>query len=246
MKEIAQINKASSVPLYDQLVDILVGMIKNELKPNDKMLSERVICQTYDVSRTTVRLALSELENMGWIYKRHGKGTFVAALSQGKQNLLDNYSFTDQMREMGRTPQTKVLLFEIVQSNQYVSEEMGIDLGEAIYRLKRLRLADETPMMVEISYIPVELFKNLEEERIATKPLYEIFQDDYNQVVRVADEEFSASLVTDKEAELLDVEKNSACLRLKRTSYNKANKVIEFTLSTARSDQFVYKVRHTK
>lgn len=105
------INKNSSVPLYDQLVDILVNEINTKLKTNEKMMSEREICQKYDVSRTTVRLALSELENMGYIYKRHGKGTFVAALSQGKQNLMDNYSFTDQMRESGKAPQTKVLFF---------------------------------------------------------------------------------------------------------------------------------------
>ena len=238
------INKNSSVPLYDQLVDILVNEINTKLKTNEKMMSEREICQKYDVSRTTVRLALSELENMGYIYKRHGKGTFVAALSQGKQNLMDNYSFTDQMRESGKAPQTKVLFFKIVLSNQYISDKMGVDLGTEVYRLKRLRLADGIPMMVETSYIPVKEFQGLEESRIAKKPLYEIFKEDYNELVKVADEEFSVSLLTDKEALLLESEDDGACLRLKRTSYNKANIVIEFTLSTARSDQFVYKVRH--
>ncbi len=45
------------------------------MEPNDRMLSERKICDEYGVSRTTVRLAMAELEHMGYIYKRHGKGT---------------------------------------------------------------------------------------------------------------------------------------------------------------------------
>ncbi|MER2133009.1 MAG: winged helix-turn-helix domain-containing protein, partial [Carnobacterium inhibens] len=64
------INKNSATPLYTQLVEILIENITQKMKPTDKMMSEREICQAFDVSRTTVRLALAELENLGYIYKR--------------------------------------------------------------------------------------------------------------------------------------------------------------------------------
>jgi len=244
-KVFAMINKNSSVSLYHQLMDILIEEIKEKLQPNEKMLSERAICKKYDVSRTTVRLALLELENMGYIYKRSGKGTFVAELrGHDKQNLMDNYSFTDQMREMGKVPKTQVLAFEVVSSYQDIAEQLGLTSGAKVYYLKRLRLADGIPMMVEISYIPVEIFEDLEESRISRKPLYEIFKEDYNEIIEIADEEFSAGLVSAKESKLLEVKEGSACLKLKRRAFNKGNKVIELTFSTAKSDQFVYKVRH--
>ena len=106
------IEKNSATPFYNQLVDILLEEIDTKLKPNDKMMSEREICTKYDVSRTTVRQALSELENMGYIYKRPGKGTFVATLNRDKENLMDFYSFTEQMRQQGKVPSTQILSFE--------------------------------------------------------------------------------------------------------------------------------------
>jgi GntR family transcriptional regulator len=240
------INKNSPVPLYNQLVDILITQITEKLKPNDKMMSEREICQTFDVSRTTVRLALAELENMGYIYKRHGMGTFVSGSIKERKNLMDNYSFTDHMRQLNKEPKTIVVTFDIESINQLIAKRMGLKEGDEVYRLKRIRLADNEPMMFEISYIPVFLFPSLTEENVSSKPLYEIFREDYNQKVKIADEEFSASIVTDDEAEMLNVDFSAACLRIHRTSYNKNNAVIEYTISVARSDQFVYKVRHSK
>ena len=66
----------------------------------------------------------------------------------------------------------------------------------------------------------------------------------FNKKINYADEEFSASILTKDEAPILEVPMHAACLRLKRTSVNRENHVIEFTLSVARSDQFFYKVRY--
>ena len=195
------INRNDKRPIYYQLVEILRSKIENEMTPNDKMLSERGICEQYGVSRTTVRLAMAELEHMGYIYKRHGKGTFVAALNKNSQNLMDSYSFTDHMKEQGKNPSTKVLSFETLESTNYFAENLGISPGEKMIKITRLRLADE---------------------------------------------EFSAGLLSDREAQLLEVPVDSACLKLLRTTYNNDNRVIEFTLSVARSDKFVYKVRHLR
>ncbi len=241
---------------------------------------------------------------MGYIYKRHGKGTFVSALNQQSQNLMDSYSFTDHMKSQGKTPTTKVLSFEILESTNYFAEKLGITPGDKmeklgitpgdkmikIVRLRladdipmmlertylpfteftglteekvverplyeifkddyneivRLRLADDIPMMLERTYLPFTEFTGLTEEKVVERPLYEIFKDDYNEIIKVADEEFSAGIVSDKESKLLDVPVDSACLKLLRTTYNDNNIVIEFTLSVARSDKFVYKIRHVR
>lgn len=240
------INRNDKRPIYDQLVEILRNKIENEMEPNDRMLSERKICDEYGVSRTTVRLAMADLEHMGYIYKRHGKGTFVAALNQNSQNLMDSYSFTDHMKAQGKNPSTKVLSFEIVESTKYFSEKLGINPGEKIIKIIRLRLADNIPMMLERTYLPMREFAGLTQEKVIQKPLYEIFREDYREVIKVADEEFSAGIVSDKEAELLEIPIDSACLKLLRTTYNDNNIVIEFTLSVARSDKFVYKIRHLR
>ncbi|MDC9259387.1 GntR family transcriptional regulator, partial [Clostridioides difficile] len=85
-------------PVYSQLVDVWRKEIKNNYHPNDKLLSGREILRKYAVSRNTVREALSELENIGYIYRQRGKGTFVANMIDYTQKIGDEYSFTEQMK----------------------------------------------------------------------------------------------------------------------------------------------------
>lgn len=238
------IKKNSSTPFYNQLMNILVKEIEENLSPNDKMMSEREICLKYDVSRTTVRQAFSELENMGYIYKRAGKGTFVAEINPEKQNLMDYYSFTEQMRQQGKVPQTKVLNFEKIKSSGYISEQLNISDMEEVYKIERLRLADGIPMMIEYSYIPASLVPGLSAELLNAKPLYTLFSDVFDLKIKVAEEEFSASIISSEDAVLLDVAKESACFKLKRLTFDQENRVIEYTISSARSDQFNYRIKH--
>ncbi len=231
-------------PLYDQLVDVIKDRIENELLAGDLLPSERELSERYGLSRTTVRLALAQLESMGLVVRRHGKGTFVAEAHEEPTNLLGAYSFTDQMREMGRTPRTETLKFEIVEAPKHVAEHLGVRLGERVYRIRRLRIADDIPMMLERTYLPVSQFVGLTRADLDERPLYEIIENDYRDVIKVADEEFRASLARREEAELLGIQEGAPVLKLVRTTYDEKNLIIEYTHSVARADQFIYKVSH--
>lgn len=238
------LEKNSSTPLYSQLIDTLMQEIEANYQPDQKIMSERDICQNYNVSRTTVRQALSEMENLGYIYKIHGKGTFVAKRTAGQKNLAEAYSFTESMKASNRTPRTIIASFEEIPANRHIQETMRTK-SQTVYRLIRIRLADEEPMMYEVSYLPVRLFNNLSEEKLRGKPLYDVFRDDYHQAVNSAEEEFSAGIVREVEAQNLNVPEGSPCLRIKRLTYNEPGDIIEYTLSAARADQFTYKISHT-
>ncbi len=101
-------------------------------------------------------------------------------------------------------------------------------------------------MMIERSYLPVKRFMHLTSEMIEQKPLYDIFHEDFHQVIRLADEEFFASIASAKDAALLKIHEGAPVLNLVRSTFNIENEVIEYTLSVARADQFRYKVRHLR
>lgn len=231
-------------PLYDQLVDALRGKIESELGPGDILPSERELAEAYGLSRTTVRKALDEMESLGLVARRQGRGTFVAESSREATDLMHAYSFTDQMRRMGRTPRTEVLEFGIVEAPRQVAENLGLRLGERVYRMRRLRLADEVPMMVETSYLPASEFVALSKHDVDTKPLYDIIEKDYHEKIRVAVEEFRASTARLEDARSLGIAEGSPVLELTRLTHNDQNMVIEFTHSVARADQFKYRVIH--
>ena len=237
---------ARKQPLYDQLVAILVDKIENNLKPGDMLPSERELSDRYGLSRTTVRLALQELEKMGMVYRRHGKGTFVAEPVQQVTNLMQSYSFTDQMRELGREPSTTIFEFSECEADKRLATALGLNIGDKLFVLKRLRSADGIPMMIERTYLPVRQFLSLTRPELESKPLYQVMEDDYHQTIKVAEEEFSAGVANAKDAHLLGIIEGSAVLSLTRTTFNDRNEIIEYTLSVARADQFRYKVSHVR
>ena len=179
---------ARKQPLYDQLVDILTEKIDHEYRAGDMIPSERELSERYGLSRTTVRLALQELERLGLVVRQHGRGTFVTDRSAKATNLMQSYSFTEQMRAMGRDPETTILDFCEMEADKNLAEHMGLRIGDRIFKLKRLRSADNMPMMVERSYLPVRQFLSLKRPLLERKPLYDVIEQDFQQKIRVAEE----------------------------------------------------------
>src|SRR5699024_8964453 len=88
----------------------------------DLLPSERKLTEIYDVSRTTVRLALDNLETRGYISRQHGKGSFVVDYHKTLINLSDMYSFTEQMKAIGQTPNTKLISYSVIDSTELLNE----------------------------------------------------------------------------------------------------------------------------
>ena len=218
--------RASKQPLYDQLVDILTEKIEQEYRPGDLMPSERELSERYGLSRTTVRLALQELERLGMVVRKHGRGTFVADQSAQVTNLMQAYSFTDQMRSMGRVPETTILEFSEIDADKNLAQHMGVRLGDRLFKLKRLRSADGIPMMVERSFLPVRKFLTLKRPLLDSMPLYEIVENVYHEKIRVAEEEFFASVARPSEAHLLDIPENAPVRSIGGMSRGSARRMV--------------------
>ena len=234
----------SRKPLYLKMVESLEVTIRDTMVAHERLPSERELSETFKVSRITVRQALKELEARGLIYKLQGKGTFVSSIENVKTDLASAYSFTDQMRQLGKTPKTTILSFEKVKVTPYLATYLDMEVGSEVYELERLRLADGLPLMFERTYMPIAPFDGLTQDLLSQNPLYDIFAQDFAQTIRTAEEEFAASIALDYEAELLEIPKGSPALHITRRTYNDKNVMIEFTFSIARADQFRYRITH--
>ncbi len=200
-------------PLYDQLVVILREKI-DEMSPGEMLPSERELCERHGLSRTTVRLALAELEQLGVVVRKHGIGTFVATSHSSANELANIFSFTEWVQSQGKVPTTKMLAFGITDASKRVAEKLGIQVGDKVYRMRRLRIADKVPMIVERTYLPADEFSSLSSEALASQSLYEIVETDYHQKIRVAREEAIASTALMEESRLLGIPEGSAVLKM--------------------------------
>lgn len=236
------LDKDSNTPLYLQLIDELIYEIENKLGENQRLDSERDICLRYDVSRTTVRQALSELERDGYIYKKHGKGTFVSP-KRLSQNLQGFYSFTKEMGKLGKKPSSTVLKFEILTANNQLMNIMNLKDEELAYKFTRVRLADNIPMILETSYVPYELFPGITKDDLNKTPLYDILFQKFDESIEYANETYLPVLANEYEAEILGIDVGSPCLKITRATFNKDNIIIEYTVSIARGDKFKYSIQ---
>ncbi|HAY52469.1 GntR family transcriptional regulator [Schleiferilactobacillus harbinensis] len=231
-------------PLHEQLVDLLREKITHGLQPHDRLPSERELSKQYQVSRNTVRMALDELEMMGYIYRQHGRGTFVANRLANPTDLTTTYSFSDQMRAMGRVPHTDIVYLKLMEAPKFLVEKMHVPLGAPVYKLKRIRWADDVAMMVERTFLPAAVFPQLTTARLTNHSLYHLMQTDYNVAIQRANEAFYAGIISAKDAHRLGVPSGSPGLNVQRTTYDTQDRVVEYTLSVSRGDQFVYQVHH--
>lgn len=236
------LNDKGPVSLYYQLKEILVNKVKsNEWIIGSKIPTERELCDMYKVSRITVRQALFELENEGYLYRKQGKGTFVTA-PKIEQRLSNFYSFSEEIRKLGYTPETKIITFDIVKSNKDISAQLNIEEGTEIYSIKRLRLANGKPFALETSCIPYSICVGLTAEEVTAKGLYNTMKIKFNIIPMQADEVFWASLVSEDDASYLQVKRNSPGLYLDRYTYDEDNRIIEYCKGVIRGDRYKYRV----
>ncbi|AGX41973.1 GntR family transcriptional regulator [Clostridium saccharobutylicum] len=235
-----KIDKNSTIPLYVQLMNILIEKIQNEMDENDKLDSERDICKKYEVSRTTVREALDELEKNKYIYKVQGKGNFIFPRVV-EQDLIKVSSFTEEMKKHGKKPTSKLLNFEIIEASNKISKKLKIEENELVFKISRIRIADDTPMMYEITYLPYERFEKLTKEMIEEVPLYELLKNIFNVNIISAEEVIESVLINKLESIYLEIPQGQAGLKVERIAYEQKG-IIEYTITIARGDKYRYRI----
>ncbi len=234
-----QINRASKLPLYHQLYQILRSNITGrEWQPGDMIPPESELIERYQVSRTTVRQVLDILTNEGLIYRQQGRGTFVAhpTVEHGMVRIVN---FTEDMRMRGCEPSSKVLFSGLVPAPQDIAEKLQVEPGEELARLERLRLADGEPMGVEESYLVHRYCRGVLKNDYVSNSLRETLVQDYDIRWTHARQTIRAILAPRGLAELLAIRPKSALLFVERVSFSQQNIPVEFLRIYYRADRYV-------
>ena len=225
---------------YMQLYDILVHKITSgEWKPDERMPTEMELCRRYDLSRITVRDTLDMLASEGYIYRKQGKGTFVA-VRPIEQKLTKLYTLREGIEAKGMIPSNKILSFKAVISDGKAQEALELKDGERVYELIRCFYASGIPYAVETSYIPVSIYPDMTAELIEARGLYKTMQF-FNIIPERAVENLTAVKVSSEDALLLNVDSSDFAIKDERITYS-GEKVIEYTIDIIRSDFFSYTI----
>lgn len=243
-----RVDSLSVVPKYYQLKDILLRKIEDGVwKPKEAIPAERDLEETYRVSRTTVRKALDILVTKGYLYREHGRGTFVA-FPRLQQSLHSLSSFTEDMCLRGLEPGQKIFAVEWVVPSRRVFQALQMDdPSENVLRIYRLRLANAVPIGIHESYIHIQTETHITEETLQQhKSLYELLGESFGITVVEADETIKATIADEVEAKLLAIEIGSPLLKIERTAWAQNRQPVEFVSMLYRADWYSYYVRLSK
>ncbi|GAE32853.1 GntR family transcriptional regulator [Halalkalibacter hemicellulosilyticus] len=232
------INKNSPIPFYHQLEELIRHKIDtNELKEGDVIPSERALSEDYDVSRMTIRQALTNLVNEGLLTREKGKGTFVAKRKL-EQPLMKLTSFSEDMKNRGLIPESRII--EFTEGVLSVSEckELQVPQKSVGYRINRLRLADNAPMAYEILVLPKVIFPQLSQESIHSS--FYSYAEELGYQIDGATQTLEPSLAYEQESELLQIKKGSPVLLMKRVSRLADGRPFEYVKSIYRGDRYKF------
>ncbi len=242
------IDPTDVIPKYYQLANILRQQIDNgDFQPYDAIPSERQLEQRYNLSRPTIRQAIDLLSKQGYLYRVHGKGTFVSPPKLQK-GMLELTSFSEDMRKRGLKPGQRILEFGYVKPDSKIRQQLVItDIEKKVLRIKRLRYGDEEPMGLQDSFLALDSAQTITREEIEEKgSIYVILQEKFGIYPTEADETLEVTLATHEEAELLNIQEGSPLLLNERTLWSQDRKAIEFVRILYRGDRYKYFVRLTR
>lgn len=236
------VNPDNSIPLYLQILNYIRHQIQSgALKPGDAIPPETELCKTYNISRTTMRQALDILAEENLIVRRRGKGTVVSSQKLNR-DLNHLYSFSEDMRSMGLTPSSKVLEQLIQKAPIEIAEALMLGSNSDIFRLTRVRLADDEPILMENTYIPLYLCPDIEKIDFSDTSLYTVLRLKYNLDLDKAVETYEAVQQTKFSAKQLACSPGDPAFNIRRTAYLASGIPFEFTSSIVRSDKCRFEV----
>jgi GntR family transcriptional regulator len=230
------------VPLHHQVyLDLVSSLDSNELRPGDRLPSERELAGRYGCSLITVRRALMELAREQRIERTRGRGTFVLH-PRLDLNFGGNRSFTDEMQTRGLDPATHLIAARPESAGESVAAALDLELGSPTLYVERLRLAGGEPLMLEQVHLPAERFPGLLASDLEHNSLYDLLVQRYGTRIVRAREAVEPVLLRTREAQLLDQAPGRPALLVEGVAYAADGIPIEFARSYVRGDRTRYYV----
>jgi GntR family transcriptional regulator len=234
------LDKRSHLPLHQQLKAIIEDRIlSGEWLPGTQVPSERELCEQYEISRITVRQALSALVMEGRLVRTQGRGTFVAS-PRIEQQLTQLTGFTQDMQARGKRPSAQILEAGNISALPNIARALKIKVGENVIMLKRLRLADGEPVAIEIAYLLESRCQGILKEKLTTRSLYDILTKKYNLKPVRAMQQMEAIACPTAEARLLGTRRGAPVLHIHRTTYDREGRPFELVESFYRGDRYTF------
>jgi GntR family transcriptional regulator len=240
--------KQNGIPLYVQLEEIFAERIATgEWNVGETIPNELALCEAFGVSRGPVRQALDQLVRAGRLRRKQGRGTVVLPPRQ-ESPLSDFYSFTRLIERSRMRPGMQMLSFDIIPAEAKLRRALNLEGPAQVFKIHRLRLANEEPLIVETVYIPQTICPALTAEEVMSASLYTLLKTHYGVGLVASRQIFEPSVANDFESGILGIGRHAPVLLLENTAYARGESghtPVVYSKAVMRGDRVRYYVEHT-
>lgn len=231
------LDRESSVPLYQQLEDILYAKIDSgEWAPSQRIPSENELNKIYGLSRMTVRGVLNKLTSEGLLLRVSGKGTYVAPRKISATSPAYR-GVREQLESLGFATTTALLSHDLKPPSSSVRSRLRLAPDELVYAIVRLRSVDGEPISLHRSYVPGRLAPNLDDHDVVNEQLCVVLKEHYGLPMSKVEEHLEAVTPTAGDAQLLDIQPSEPVLRLSDVIRDQNENPFEYSTIIFRGDK---------
>lgn len=227
-------------PLHIQLADIIRSQIESGVfNAGDQLPTEMELMKQHELSSSTVRQAVLSLVGEGLLYRRAGKGTFVAKRHIGR-DLLDFSGFSEEAVARGFRPGTGHVKVDWRSADTIIAAALNVPTDERVLTVERLRTIDDEVVAVETVSFIAAIGRRIENLDLSDTSLTEILERRLGVALARARQEIRAGTARTKLAKALDVPSGTAVLQIDRTAFDAIDQAIYFSSSSYRADRYIY------
>lgn len=226
------------VPAYIRIHDAIKKEIDGGVwEIGQRLPSERDLADDYEVSRMTLRQAITLLVEEGILERRVGSGTYVAS-HRVQEKMRGTTSFTEIVRSQGKTPSSQLISYQRKPANETEIQQLQLKATDTVVRMERVRFADNVPLVFEVASIPEKLIQSFNQEDI-TEHFFQTLTDNGYEIGK-SQQTIYAKNTSERVANYLKVPKNHAVLALTQVSYFTDGRPFEYVHSQYVGDRFEF------
>lgn len=216
--------------------EVLSRIKSGEYSEGSQIPTENELCNEFNVSRTTVRTALTQLTLEGNLIRKQGKGTYVAEpkIKQTLSHTIKRYR--DQVSVQGKQAKISLLEIKVVPANEFLQKALKTEKDAPIQHIERIRTANGEPTQYEIAYIPWEVAPGITKLQAETS-LYASLKEDFDNPIAKTIENMEIVLSDERISQHLECAVGTPCFYLETFAEGKDGHIIEYSNAYFRGDK---------